>query len=581
MLTRGPNFEAHPLNIVGSSVFGRYPKISVERTVNLFISDGWLVPYAGYKIAIPSSALQDGKQGRGSHTSTKLNCLIIVIDNNVFKINISFNQQKRAVESYESTRIGQLQTISGPIYISENNKPQIAISDNKVIYIYDPAASPQFQAISTQFVPGYIDFHDTYFLCAASYDAVTGTTNSWRISASNDGISWPDDAAHIGSLQTKPDNTQAVLRFPSRGNMIFVMGRTVTEPWFDVGYQLFPYQRNTSSNVDYGCLNPTTIASIDELVVWLAINEKGGPVIMYSDGGMPKPITTDGIDYLMSNMKNPADSQAFIYRQDGHIFYHINFYTDNLSLFYDFNTQKFFHASDENGNYFIASSVAFFNNQYYFVSKNNGNLYAFDTIFTTYDGAEIPRIRTCKNIRNIQQETFVANDCGFTIESGETPYIYEDRGPQYLITEDGRFIITESGTVFWISQDNKFMLAQNGDGLLFEFGIRFWVTEIGAFMLTQDGINLIFSDDEPDDFDFLISEQNDIVPVTPRVDLAISIDGGQQFSSFESQQLPYLGYRINKLAWWQLGWCNDLVCEFRFYGIERFVCTDGVVNTRR
>ena len=48
-----------------------------------------------------------------------------------------------------------------------------------------------------------------------------------------------------------------------------------------------------------GCINPATIAALDEYVVWLAQNEKSGPIIMYSTGGMPKKITTDGIDYLL------------------------------------------------------------------------------------------------------------------------------------------------------------------------------------------------------------------------------------------------------------------------------------------
>ena len=92
---------------------------------------------------------------------------------------------------------------------------------------------------------------------------------------------------------------------------------------------------------------PAAVAYMDEIVVWLAGNEKSGPIIMYSDGGMPKKITTDGIDFVFSNLNNPSDSEAFIFRQDGHLIYHINFYTDNLSLFYDFNLDKFYHACDE------------------------------------------------------------------------------------------------------------------------------------------------------------------------------------------------------------------------------------------
>ena len=344
MITRPQSMKQETLNIVGSSTFGRYPKISIEKTYNMFMSDKFMIPYSGYKLGIPASAFGNAILGRGLHTSSKLGMLIGVFDNRAYLISINFSQQQQKVLNFNVVQIGTLQTFAGPVYITENNKPQIAISDGVQIYIYDPANTPSFTIATMNgttpidFIPGYIDFHDTYFLVAAQADGfyTPPANNTWRLSAQNNGLLFPDDAAHIGLLQTKPDNTQAVIRFPSKGNMIFVFGRTVAEPWFDVGYQLFPYQRTTSFNVDYGCINPLTIAAMDNLVVWLGINEKGGPIVFYSDGGEPEQITDDGFEYVLANMQNPADSQAFIYRQDGHIFYHINFYTDNLSFFVDF-----------------------------------------------------------------------------------------------------------------------------------------------------------------------------------------------------------------------------------------------------
>lgn len=555
MLYRGENTKQVPLNIVGSNTFGRYNSISCERTYNMYISDDWLVNYPGYKIGIPASAFVNGGVGRGLHASPNFGFLVSVVGNSVYKTEVTFDQVKQKVTSYEVTLLGQLLTSTGIVYIAENNKPQILFSDNQNLYIYDPfkESGPTFhQVTGLNFVPGYIDFHDTYFIAARR------GTSDWRLSKSNEGASsddWLPDAQYVGSIQTKPDKIQAVVRFPSRGNMVFVFGSTVTESWFDVGAALFPYQRNNNYNIDYGCLNPATIASLDELVVWLAANEKSGPVIMFSTGQMPEQITSDGISYLLSNLIDPSDSQAFMFRQDGHILYHINFYTDNFSLMYDFNTKKFFSPTDENFNYFIASSVAFFNNEYYFVSKNNGNLYAFDTIFTTYDGSEIPRVRVCKNIRLPTQDYFIATDLGFTIETGETNYKTVDQGPIFLITEDGKSLITEGGAIY--------LLTENGDSLI-----------------TEDDKNLVSEQVEESAFDYILAEQRDIINVTPRVDMSISIDGGDHFSSYVSQDLPPIGYRKYKLMFWQLGASNDLVPQFRFYGIGRSVVTDGLVTLR-
>lgn len=539
MIARGQNFKQVPLRIAGSSTFGRYPKVSTERTINMFLSDDFLVDYAGYQTAIPASRFTNGVRGRGIHTSVKLGKMVIVIDNGVYLVDIDFNNNTLQFSNIEVNRIGTLQTSTGVVYIAENNKPQIAISDGFKIYIYDQAVSPAFIVPNIDFVPGYIDFHDTYFLCAAKSDSFSGNaTNVWKLSASNDGRVWLDPlnsgfrASHTGFLQTKPDKIQAVVRFPSRGNMVLVMGLTVTEAWFDLGLKIFPYQRNNSMNIDYGCLNPATIAATDEMVVWLGVNEKSGPIIVYTTGGMTEKITTDGIDYLFSTLVAPEDSQGFLYRQDGHLIYHINFYTDNLSLFYDFNTKKFFNACDDRFNYFIANQVAFFNNQYYFLTNNNGNLYAFDTIFTTYDGKQIPRLRVCNNIRDASQLYFIANDVGFTIETGETPYLQQNVGPETV-----------------------FILSETGDNLIDE----------------SHG-------------DFIIAEQElltGILRTTPKVYLSISTDGGATFGNKWAYDLNPLAYRKNRLMWWQLGIANDLVCQFEFCGLGRFVATDGVVNIRQ
>ncbi len=572
MVARGQNFKEVPINIVGSSIFGRYPKISIEKTYNMFISDGFMVPYSGYAIGINATNFINSIEGRAIFTSTKFGELVVVEGASVFLVNIVYSQEQQEVTFFQVFKIGTLQTQTGVVYIAENNKPQIGLSDGTAFYIYDPTLSPQFQAVPLDFTPGYLTFHDTYFILAASNDTFYSppANNTWRLSGQNDGLTWDSNSASIGLLQTKPDNVQAVVRFPSKGNMIFVMGSIVTEAWFDTGAQLFPYQRNNQFNIDYGCLQPATVAYMDEFVVWLAKNEKSGPIIVYSDGGMPKKITTDGIDYLFSTLQDPRDSQAFLYRQDGHLFYHINFYTDNLSLVYDFSTDKFYHACDQNLNYFIASEVAFFNNQYYFITKNNGNLFVFDTAITTYQDIdsngnilihEIPRIRTCKNVRMPDQNYQIINDIGFTIESGETDYQQQSLGEIILITQNGHHLITQPST-------HASFIYQDGDS-----------------MITQDGTNLISNQVIAESSATLIAQQQGNTGTSnlslPHVDLSISTDGGASFGNEWAYYLPPIGHRKNRMMWWQCGIANDFVPQFKFWGLGRFVVTDGIANARR
>ena len=413
-------FIDYPLKIVGSNVFGRYPKISTEQTFNMIISDDGLVPYAGYTKKI---TLSGNLKGRGIFASLNFDIMIVVIGNMAFSV-----EQNKLNGDLIGRQVGTLETESGDVFIDENNLNQFAISDLRNIYIYNPVASTFTKAKEStttdlDFTPGGLSFHNGRFLVAAL------ETKTWALSSITDGSLFPNDTQHRGEFEAKPDQPVAVQRFPGRGNLVYVFGSNHIEPWQDVGAQLFPYKRLSSLSIDYGCLNAATIAANDRLIVWLGSNELSGPVIMYSTGGDPQRISTDGIDFKLGQLSQPSDSYGFLFRQDGHLIYQIGFRTDRLSYLYDFTTEKFFTVTDENQQTHIARKIAFFNEKYYFISDTDGSIYEMDSEITTYDGKVIPRIRICSNIRLPNTLRFVSRNLTFTIEQGIrstniTPRVY-------------------------------------------------------------------------------------------------------------------------------------------------------------
>lgn len=458
-----------PLNIVGSSVFGRYPKISPEQTYNMIISDGWLVPYAGYKKAV--NILDEG-QGRGAYTSDRYGKMIVVVNEKVYAISPDLS----------SVIIGTLDTSVGDVFIDENNNNQLAITDKLHIYIFNYQTNVFSKAI-INFKPGYIEFKNGQFI------SVDLDRNTWRLSDFNNGLSWPDDAPYVGGFQTKPTQIMAAVSVPGKGNLLFVFGKNVIEPWIDVGLQLFPYQRINSFNINYGTLNAATIGVGDDIIAWLGVNEDSGPIILYSNGGAPQAISTDGIDFKLSDLEHPEDAYGFIFKQDGHTFYQLTFPSDNFSLTYDFETKKFFTLCDENMDYHIAKKVAFFDNNYFFVSFKDGNVYEMDADFETYDGKEIPRIRICKNIRTDDASPFVANALTFTIEQGQSSNVQR---VDLSISRDGGEtygnivgkILNKKG-----KRENRLMWTGLGRANDFVTQFRFWGK--GRFVAT-DGIVSIY-----------------------------------------------------------------------------------------
>jgi hypothetical protein len=408
-------YKELPLKIVGSTKFGRTPTMSSEETYNMIISDGWLVPFGGYKNV---KSISPTGVGRGIFTSTTLNRMFAVIDDKAYKIDTSLS----------FTLIGSLATFTSDVFIAENNAGQVIFSDSQNLYVYKSTdntfttlyGGTDVGAGQLGFVPGYITFQDGRFITP---DLLT---NEWRLSDANNGstvANWPFDAQHVGAVQTKPNKAVAAVRFPGRGNLLLVFGQIVAEQWTDVGAKLFPYQRSQSINVDYGCINPASIAANENLVAWVALNEQSGPAIMYTNGSEIQRISTDGIDYRISQLTHPEICYGFFVRLVGHLCYVVTWPQDNVTYLYDFNTRQFFTLSNELQQAFIAKRVAFFGNRYFFVSLNDGNLYELGADFSTYDYGngnvkEIPWIRIPPSLRLPNQDPFITGYFGFKVQQG-------------------------------------------------------------------------------------------------------------------------------------------------------------------
>src|ERR1700761_1365086 len=406
-----PQSISGQLDIVGGNGFGRYPKISSEQTFNMIVSDGALVDFAGYKLKL---SIGVSNEGRTIYNAAKINSLIAVIDSGVFLIDNSFNQ----------TRVGSLTTSTGPAWVADNLAGQIAITDGTFnVYIYDYNMNT-FQTVPVTFRAGMIAYQDTYFI------APDLSSNQWFISKQSDGTVWPVGANNTGELQSKATTCVACVALDRQ---LLIVGGTVTEPWSDQGLQLFPYVRNSFYCIDYGTINADTIATGFGLMVWLASNQQSGNTIMYSqEASPPQTISNDGLDFVLSQLKAPKNSFGMLYKLEGHIIYHITFYTDNVSYIYDFNTQMFFSVTDEHLNYHPAKKIAFFNNSYYFVSINDGNIYEMNSQITNINYGTttdtllmIPRYRICKNIRTPDADRLVIQNINITMESGQNGIINE------------------------------------------------------------------------------------------------------------------------------------------------------------
>lgn len=574
-----PEAEDVKVNIVGASDFGRYNKISPERTWNMFIStagtpDGddyeqWLVNFPGYARAtnVPAAATPTTSgytpnklsigTGRGIFKSTRGNFMLVVVNALVYRV-------EQATGGFVTTLAGTLNTSQGEVFMAENLNYQICLVDgtNCWLYTYAPAVTFTIQTDTAlgdgSLIPNYVEYHNTFFLFGNKNTTSLGAAWYAYQYSNATTIVQPNPGGQF-SLQTKSDYALAVKKLPGQGNNVIVFGSTVCEIHTQIG-GIQNYIRQPSKNINYGCLSVTTIGDSGDVVAWLAINEEEAPVIMAYDGNSASRISTDGIDYLLSTLEAPETSTAILYRLDGHLFYQITFYDvrDNVTLLYDFNTKLFFNLTDQFFNYHPARGIAYYNGATYFISLNNIALYKISSDLTYIDenlpvtnstsiwnqswAYEIPRERITSSIRYANSTRFRTNSLVVTIEQGNDPFYTGDPvSANDLITEDS-------------------FVAAPDDDIVTETGVQITAESSGDDLLVPGG---------PYTFE---------IPYVPRVDLAISNDGGVTWSNYNPRTLKAQGYRQNILTWGNMGVANDLCFKFKFLGLSRFIVNSGLAQ---
>lgn len=527
-----------PINVVGSSTFGRYNRISTERTYNMMISttdkEQWLTNFAGYQRAIEIFAVGEG---RGIFASVRGNLMIVVVNSAVYRINPDLTV----------VFIGVITTATGEVSIDENLSSQIAICDGANVYIYNWTLPPNLtvQNLLGQ-VPSFVSFHNSFFNIGSGI--TSPNPQSWTSWAFNTNTTI--QLISTQAIQTKPDIALAVLRIPSQAANVLVLGQSVCEIFTGVGGTQ-NYRRVNTINVDYGCISVSTIDSSDSYIAWLGANEKNQPVIMVYSGQGAAPISSDGIDHLMDTISFPQESTASFRKVDGHLIYQLTFYNpaDNITLFYDFNLQKFFDATDQFMNYHPARNFAFFNGQSYFVSLNNGSIYQESTDITVYNenlpGAPvnnaliyvIPRTRITENIEADDTDRFRINRFVMPIEQGNDPGFSDlSINPLNLITEDP----------FNPADDQ--LITENG---------------LGAIPIVNEQAGAGGPGNPY------------VIPYQARVDMSISIDGGISWSNVVSRGLRAIGKRKNILTWNRLGAANIVTFRLNFYSTFRVVVNNA------
>lgn len=223
-----------------------------------------------------------------------------------------------------STNQGTLNSFVGRVYLAENGT-QVMIVDGTDGYIYNMDTDAFAEITDPQFPqPATVTFQDGYFIVNRV------GTQEYYISAINDGTSW--DAADFSTFEYGPDNTIAVIS--DNGNL-WGLGETTIEAHQNTGAAAFPFERIGGAVIETGCAAAGTVCTFDNSIAWLGSDKQGRGVVWRANGYNAQRLSTQAIEAKIASVEDFSESYAYVYNEQGHVFYCLQIRGLDTTLVYD------------------------------------------------------------------------------------------------------------------------------------------------------------------------------------------------------------------------------------------------------
>lgn len=277
-------------------------------------------------------------------------------------------------------------TIEGinPVDFDDNGSQLgIVTADLAKLYYYTPATTTLAEVT------------DTDFLGAVSIACIGGRaicvrpdSNVFAWSAIGDMGDW--NALDFASAEGSSDN---IVRGKRVNEQLWLFGERTTEVWAQTSDAAAPFQRLNGAFIERGIGARFSFASRLSVPFWLGDDR----VVYRGDSTTPTRISTHAIEQVIGGYGSVADARAFIYEQEGHVFYCLTFPTGGDTWVYDLATQAWHERESEPAQYGGAWRVI--DAQAYAgavigADLVNQSLYVIDPTVSTEDGDTIIRVAT-------------------------------------------------------------------------------------------------------------------------------------------------------------------------------------------
>lgn len=444
MQMRQGQFTRAPSSVVGGFSRHSVSKICPERTINCYPvystkakNQAYLNPWPGLHLI--------GTIGTGPIRSS-----FVTLGKNFIVSGRAFYYLDSALLPVPIS--GNILGTSTGFVSSASNLQQVAFCDSVNAFYYN-GTSVVPMPIPSGIVPAQVCAFDNYIVVLDSQ------SNRFFVSAYNDVSTW--DPTRFAQVTSTSTTLVAAIRLKRR---LFIFGYQVGEVWFNAGASSFPLRRDDNLLIEHGIEAVGSIAQGYDLAFYLARDQDGVGSVMMISGTEPIRISNLAVDLEIQAFAVTSDATGSVFKINSHIFYQINFTSENRSFLFDLET---FKIDPENAwtelmmldrSRYLCENHAFFQNKHLMFAYNGNQFYELNEQFFDNDGEPILRERIYRILASPTYEQIKLHRYYLDLQQGlgdlsppiiidDEPITSPDTDPKILlgISEDGGLTFKDYG----------------------------------------------------------------------------------------------------------------------------------------
>ena len=275
--------------------------------------------------------------------------------------------------------------------------------------------------------------------------ALYANSNFYAVSNALDFTTW--NGTQVAGVS---DFSDLVLDMIVDHQLVWLLGQTKAEPWYNEGGALFPYGVVPGAFVDQGSGAIWGSAQLDNTFFWVGGDTRGTGIVWRMNGYTPQRISNHAVENALRQYKTRNDAVAYGYQEAGHSFYRIVFPSTGTCWCYDVASGQWHQRAAFNpatGQFQIPLGRFHTYNDAlgaHLVLDPNGTVYQSSIDFQDDAGIPIRRVRRSAYVSSsgkylYPRELEIDTDMG----QGPMPPLVDGRGnprgPQFMVrwSDDG------------------------------------------------------------------------------------------------------------------------------------------------